>query len=338
MTKCTISLRINTLFTISIFRKIVKKSPKANGKSKYFVVEADEYDTAFFDKRAKFIHYRPNTLILGNLEFDHADIYTDLDAILWQFHQMLRTIPKSGRIILNSADANLKTLLEMGCWSTTESFSIMESNQDWTAKFLDVEERRISVSQRGGKTAQGSWQLGGSYNLENALAAIAAAKSVGVSVNQSVEALSGFTGVKRRLERTATIADITIYDDFAHHPTAIRRTIAGLKKRCPGQRIVVALEPRSNTMKLGVHNEILAASLEDAGLICMYRPDNLAGDFDDCLASLGDRLHLHSDYNELVAYLATELQSGDQVVFMSNGGFGSTRLNLTEILQNTRQL
>jgi UDP-N-acetylmuramate: L-alanyl-gamma-D-glutamyl-meso-diaminopimelate ligase len=304
------------------------------GKSKYFVVEADEYDTAFFDKRAKFIHYRPNTLILGNLEFDHADIYTDLDAILWQFHQMLRTIPKSGRIILNSADANLKTLLEMGCWSTTESFSIMESNQDWTAKFLDVEERRISVSQRGGKTAQGSWQLGGSYNLENALAAIAAAKSVGVSVNQSVEALSGFTGVKRRLERTAT----TIYDDFAHHPTAIRRTIAGLKKRCPGQRIVVALEPRSNTMKLGVHNEILAASLEDAGLICMYRPDNLAGDFDDCLASLGDRLHLHSDYNELVAYLATELQSGDQVVFMSNGGFGSTRLNLTEILQNTRQL
>jgi len=308
------------------------------GKSKYFVVEADEYDTAFFDKRAKFIHYRPNTLILGNLEFDHADIYTDLDAILWQFHQMLRTIPKSGRIILNSADANLKTLLEMGCWSTTESFSIMESNQDWTAKFLDVEERRISVSQRGGKTAQGSWQLGGSYNLENALAAIAAAKSVGVSVNQSVEALSGFTGVKRRLERTATIADITIYDDFAHHPTAIRRTIAGLKKRCPGQRIVVALEPRSNTMKLGVHNEILAASLEDAGLICMYRPDNLAGDFDDCLASLGDRLHLHSDYNELVAYLATELQSGDQVVFMSNGGFGSTRLNLTEILQNTRQL
>jgi len=305
------------------------------GKSKYFVVEADEYDTAFFDKRAKFIHYQPNTLILGNLEFDHADIYTDLDAILWQFHQMLRTIPKSGRIILNSVDENLKTLLKMGCWSTTESFSITESNQDWTAKFLDVSERRISVSQRGGKTAQGSWRLGGSYNLENALAAIAAAKSVGVSVKQSVEALSGFTGVKRRLERTATIADIAIYDDFAHHPTAIRRTIAGLKKRFSGQRIVVALELRSNTMKLGVHNEVLAASLEDAGLICMYIPNNLAIDFDDCLASLGDRLHLHSDYNELVAYLTSELQPGDQVVFMSNGGFGSVRRHLTGSLQKT---
>ena len=306
------------------------------GESKYFVVEADEYDTAFFDKRAKFVHYRPHTLILGNLEFDHADIYKDLDAILWQFHQMLRTIPKSGRIILNNADENLKTLLEMGCWSTTESFGIGEGDEDWTARFLDAGERRISVSQRGGATGEGSWQLGGSHNLENALAAIAAAKSAGVSVQQALAALSRFKGVKRRLERTATVADIAIYDDFAHHPTAIRRTIAGLKKRFPGQRIVVALEPRSNTMKLGVHNEALAASLEDASLACIYRPSDFAAEFDDCLASLGDRLHLHSDYDELVADLAAELQPGDQVVFMSNGGFGSARQKLTGILQKSR--
>ena len=210
------------------------------GESKYFVVEADEYDTAFFDKRAKFVHYRPKTLVLGNLEFDHADIYKDLDAILWQFHQLLRTIPKSGRIISNGTDANLKTLLDMGCWSSVESFGIGDTDEDWTAQFLDVGERRITASQRGGASAEGSWQLSGSHNLENALAAIAAAKSAGVSLQQALAALSRFKGVKRRLERTATVSDVAIYDDFAHHPTAIRRTIASLKKRFPGQRIVVA--------------------------------------------------------------------------------------------------
>jgi len=306
------------------------------GKSKYFVVEADEYDTAFFDKRAKFVHYRPQTLVLGNLEFDHADIYKDLDAILWQFHQLLRTIPKSGRIILNSADANLKVLLDMGCWSSTESFGIVENGDDWTAKFLDAGERRIHVSQRGGANAEASWLLGGSHNLENALAAIAAAKSAGVSLQEALQALSRFKGVKRRLERTATVSNIAIYDDFAHHPTAIQRTIAGLKKRYPGQRIVVALEPRSNTMKLGAHNDTLAASLDGANLVCMYRPSDVAADFDDSLSPLGERLHLHADYDELVADLAAEVQPGDQVVFMSNGGFGSARQNLTGALRNNR--
>ncbi len=306
------------------------------GTSKYFVVEADEYDTAFFDKRAKFVHYRPNTLVLGNLEFDHADIYKDLDAILWQFHQLMRTVPKSGRIILNSADANLKTLLEMGCWSSTESFGIEDNEADWTAQFVDSGGRRIAVSRRGGANAEGSWQLSGSHNLENALAAIAAAKSAGVSVQEGLQAMSRFKGVKGRLERTATVSDVAIYDDFAHHPTAIRRTIAGLKKQFPGQRIVVALEPRSNTMKLGVHNDTLAASLEDANLVCMYRPSDFAKEFDDCLSPLGDRLRLHSDYDELVADLAAEVQPGDQVVFMSNGGFGSARQNLTGVLQNSK--
>ena len=307
------------------------------GASKFFVVEADEYDTAFFDKRAKFVHYRPQTLILGNLEFDHADIYKDLDAILWQFHQLLRTIPSNGRIILNAADRNLEALLEMGCWTSTETFDIGEGDTDWKAAFLDAAERRISVSRRGGGSAEGNWLLGGSHNLENALAAIAAAESAGVSLQQAVEVLSRFKGVKRRLEKTATVANIAIYDDFAHHPTAIRRTIAGLRNRFPKQRIVVALEPRSNTMKLGVHNDTLASSLEDANLVCIYRPADVATEFDDSLSPLGDRLHMHTDYDELVADLAAVAQSGDQVVFMSNGGFGSARQNLTITLQKSHK-
>jgi UDP-N-acetylmuramate: L-alanyl-gamma-D-glutamyl-meso-diaminopimelate ligase len=307
------------------------------GASKFFVVEADEYDTAFFDKRAKFVHYRPQTLILGNLEFDHADIYKDLDAILWQFHQLLRTIPSNGRIILNAADRNLEALLEMGCWTSTDTFDIGEGDADWKAAFLDAAERRISVSRRGGGSAEGNWLLGGSHNLENALAAIAAAESAGVSLQQAVEALSRFKGVKRRLEKTATVADIAIYDDFAHHPTAIRRTIAGLRNRFPKQRIVVALEPRSNTMKLGVHNDTLASSLEDANLVCIYRPADVATEFEDSLSPLGDRLHMHTDYDELVADLAAVAQSGDQVVFMSNGGFGSARQNLTITLRKSHK-
>jgi UDP-N-acetylmuramate: L-alanyl-gamma-D-glutamyl-meso-diaminopimelate ligase len=307
------------------------------GTSKFFVVEADEYDTAFFDKRAKFVHYRPQTLILGNLEFDHADIYKDLDAILWQFHQLLRTVPGIGRIVLNAEDRNLEALLEMGCWTSTETFSIGEGGADWNAAFLDTAEREISISRRGGGSAEGNWLLGGSHNLENALAAIAAAESAGVSLQQAVEALSRFKGVKRRLEKTATVADIAIYDDFAHHPTAIRRTITGLRKRFPKRRIVVALEPRSNTMKLGVHNDTLASSLEDANLVCIYRPADVATEFDDSLSPLGDRLHMHTDYDELVADLAAAAQSGDQVVFMSNGSFGSARQNLTTMLQKSHK-
>ncbi len=242
------------------------------GESRYFVVEADEYDTAFFDKRAKFVHYGPRTLILNNLEFDHADIYKDIDAILWQFHQLLRTVPSGGCIIRNAADARLDELIAMGCWTPTESFAT-EDGAEWTARFMDAAERRIAIASPEGQEGETRWQLGGRHNLENALAAVAAARSVGVTVEQALGALSRFEGVKRRMERTATVGDIAIYDDFAHHPTAIRRTIAAMRRRNPGQRIVVAIEPRSNTMKLGVHNEALAASLEQADLVWMYRPE-----------------------------------------------------------------
>jgi UDP-N-acetylmuramate: L-alanyl-gamma-D-glutamyl-meso-diaminopimelate ligase len=305
------------------------------GQSKYFVVEADEYDTAFFDKRAKFVHYRPRTVILNNLEYDHADIYQDIDAILWQFHQLLRTVPGGGRIIRNGVDDNLRRLIEMGCWTPVETFEL-DARANWTASFADKVERRIRMQGPDGASAETRWQIGGSYNLENALAAVAAAASAGVPLPQAVDAMSRFEGVKRRMERTATVADIAIYDDFAHHPTAIRKTIGSVRRRYPGHRVVVAIEPRSNTMKLGVHNDTIADSLQGADLVWVYRPKNMAGEFEAALSTLGSKVRLFSDYDQLVADMSTRVLSGDQVVFMSNGGFGSARQTLTAMLQRTR--
>jgi UDP-N-acetylmuramate: L-alanyl-gamma-D-glutamyl-meso-diaminopimelate ligase len=306
-----------------------------SGAGDCFVVEADEYDTAFFDKRAKFVHYRPRTLILNNLEFDHADIYKDLDAILWQFHQLLRTVPQRGRVIANAGDENLRKLIDMGCWTPLELFAL-DDKADWGAGFVDSAERRISVSGPQSQTGESRWQLGGGHNLENALAAIAAASCAGVSVERAVDAISRFEGVKRRMERTATVGNIAIYDDFAHHPTAIRRTIAAVKRRYPGNRLVVAVEPRSNTMKLGVHNDDLAASLDQADLIWMYRPDDMGDEFDSSLRPLGNKLRSFGDYDELVSDMSRRVLSGDQVVFMSNGGFGGARQTLTAVLQRMR--
>ena len=305
------------------------------GASEYFVVEADEYDTAFFDKRAKFVHYRPRTLVLNNLEYDHADIYKDMDAILWQFHQLLRTVPGGGRIVMNGADAHLAQLVEQGCWTPVETFSTAEDT-DWTGRFRDKVERKIGMRGPGGQEARTRWSIGGRHNLENALAAVAAAASAGVSLEQAVDALSRFEGVKRRMERTATVADIAIYDDFAHHPTAIRTSIRSMHKRYPGHRVLVAIEPRSNTMKLGVHNDQLADSLQEADLVWMYRPEGMRDDFESSLAALGGKLRLFDDYDRLVNDMSTRVLGGDQVVFMSNGGFGSARQTLTALLQRTR--
>ena len=306
------------------------------GDSKYFVVEADEYDTAFFDKRAKFVHYSPRTLVLNNLEFDHADIYKDVAAIQWQFHQLLRTVPGSGRIVLNNADDQLKQVVEMGCWTPVETFG-SAGGADWTARFMDAAERRIALTDPEGQSGEARWNMGGRHNLENALAAVAAARSAGVSLEQALAALATFEGVKRRMERTATVADIAIYDDFAHHPTAVRRSIAAMKRRYPGQRIVVAIEPRSNTMKLGVHNEALAASLAEADLVWLYRPAGMDAQFDTALETIGERLRSFDDYDKLVSDMSKKVLSGDQVIFMSNGSFGSARQTLTAVLQRTRQ-
>lgn len=305
------------------------------GESEYFVVEADEYDSAFFDKRAKFVHYRPQTLIINNIEFDHADIYTNLDDIYWQFHQLMRTLPSNGRVIVNAADLNIVTMLEQGCWTPVERFGL-DTESDWQASFADAGERRIQVAHANGESAETVWKLGGAYNLENALAAIAAATSAGVSLQKAVAAVSRFDGVKRRMERTATVSEVAIYDDFAHHPTAIRRTIAGLKKRFPGQRIVVALEPRSNTMKMGVHNETLPESLRDADLVFVYRPEELAAAFESSLGVLGNQVQFFGSYDQLIASLEDKLLAGDQMVFMSNGSFGAARQKLTMALQKNR--
>lgn len=304
------------------------------GESEFFVVEADEYDTAFFDKRAKFVHYRPQTLLINNIEFDHADIYKDIDAILWQFHQLLRTVPGNGRVIINGNDDSIARVIEQGCWTKVERFSC-DGETDWNAKFTDIGERRIQVS-HGPDSAESRWKLGGQHNLENALAAVAAAQSAGVTVDRAVDALSRFDGVKRRMERTATVSDVAVYDDFAHHPTAIRHTIAGLKKRFPGQRIVVALEPRSNTMKMGVHKDTLADSLDGADLMFVYLPEAMDDQFAAALLSLGKRLTICTNYDELVSGLAGKLLAGDQLVFMSNGGFGAARQKLTMELQKRR--
>jgi len=301
-------------------------------ESDFFVVEADEYDTAFFDKRAKFVHYRPQTLVIGNLEFDHADIYDDMDDIYWQFHQLLRTIPSNGRILVNGQDENIATMLAQGCWTPVEKFGL-DRHSTWRATFVDSGERHIRMTHGSDETAETMWPLSGTYNLENALAAVAAAASAGVPLAKAVDSLSRFAGVGRRLERTATVNDVVIYDDFAHHPTAIRRTITGLKNRSPGARIVVALEPRSNTMKMGVHRATLGASLADADLVFVYRPEQLAADLDASLQVLGDRLHLSGDYDEMVAALERKLVAGDKLVFMSNGGFGGVRQKLTRELQ-----
>ena len=305
------------------------------GGGKCFVVEADEYDTAFFDKRAKFVHYRPNTVILNNLEFDHADIYKDLDAILWQFHQLLRMVPGQGRLIANSGDENIQKLLAMGCWTPVETFGLDE-DAEWQGGFADASERRIRVSGPGADSAETRWRIGGAHNLENALGAIAAARSVGVDLATAVEAMALFEGVKRRMERTATVGDIAIYDDFAHHPTAIRRAISAMKRRYPGNRLLVAVEPRSNTMKLGVHNDELAESLDGADLVWMFRPDDMGDEFDAALEPLGSKLRKFDDYDAIVNDMSQRVLAGDQVVFMSNGSFGGARQTLTAVLQRTR--
>ena len=306
------------------------------GKSKFFVVEADEYDTAFFDKRAKFVHYGPRTLVLNNLEFDHADIYKDIDAIQWQFHQLLRTVPGSGRIIRNAADENPGKLIEAGCWTPVETFGTAEG-ADWTATFQDAAERRIGVTDAAGQSAETRWKLGGRHNLENALAAVAAAQSAGVSVTQAVDALSRFEGVKRRMERTATVSNIAIYDDFAHHPTAIRRTDRGDETTLSGSASHCCGGPSLEYDEDGRTQRITGRGAYEADIVWMYLPADMGDEFESSLAPLGDRLRLFNDYDKLVSDMSGKVLSGDQVIFMSNGGFGSARQTLTAVLQRIRR-
>ncbi|HEV8259428.1 MAG TPA: UDP-N-acetylmuramate:L-alanyl-gamma-D-glutamyl-meso-diaminopimelate ligase [Burkholderiales bacterium] len=292
----------------------------------FFVIEADEYDTAFFDKRSKFIHYVPRTAILNNLEFDHADIFPDVAAIETQFHHLVRTIPGNGLIIANGREQSMKRVLARGVWSKVDLLGVDEG---WIARPRD--EHAFDVFFEGGPRGTVNWGLLGEHNRHNALAALAAARHAGVSVTKGIEALAEFRNVKRRLEVRGRVNDITIYDDFAHHPTAIETTIAGLRSKVNGARILAVLEPRSNTMKMGVMKDVLAGSLAGADLVFCYT-NGLGWDAGPVLAPLGAKSLCFDDLEKLTEAIAAASRPGDHVLVMSNGGFGGIHTMLLEAL------
>ena len=302
----------------------------AENKSGFLVIEADEYDSAFFDKRSKFVHYRPRTAILNNLEFDHADIFPDLDAIKRQFHHLVRTIPGEGLIISPEYDANINDVLAMGCWTPVENTSISASAQ-WNVKLLKADGSQFSVLFENNEQGVVDWTLTGDHNVYNALSAIAAANHVGILPKDAIAALGQFINVKRRMEVIANIKGVTIYDDFAHHPTAIATTLDGLRKQVGQERIIAIVEPRSNTMRLGVHTETLAKSFANADLAIMYQPLNLDWDLSK-LTNIADNIEIYQSVDAIIAKLKVEACLGGHFVLMSNGSFGGIYKRLIEEL------
>ncbi|HEX9201187.1 MAG TPA: UDP-N-acetylmuramate:L-alanyl-gamma-D-glutamyl-meso-diaminopimelate ligase [Acidobacteriaceae bacterium] len=286
------------------------------GKQSHFVIEADEYDTAFFDKRSKMVHYRPRAAVLNNIEFDHADIFHDLAAIEAQFHHFVRTIPRSGKLIVNGVDASVARVLDRGCWSAVERFGVVDG---WNASV--VGRGSFEVFNQGRPMGPLRLELHGEHNLQNALAAIAAAQAAGVDPKRAIQTLARFKGVRRRMELRGTAAGVAVWDDFAHHPTAIATTVSGLRDQVGKARILAVLEPRSSTMKAGLMKDRLPASLEQADRIFCFSA-NLGWDAAAALAPLGDRARIESDLERLVGVIVAEAQPGDQVLVMSNGGFG----------------
>ncbi len=302
------------------------------GTGRFFVIEADEYDTAFFDKRAKFVHYRPRTAVLNNLEFDHADIYPDMAAIRRQFNQLLRTVPGAGRVIVNGQDVELATTLSLGCWTPRETFGLDKA--DWTARIATGSAgNRFEVLLQGTRVAEVNWPLLGEHNVMNALAAMAAARHAGVPPEQAARSLNAFRGVKRRMEVRGVINEITVYDDFAHHPTAIETTLRGLRARVGGARIVAVLEARSNTMKLGVHSAHLAPAFAPADKTWFLNSPDLGWDLRGAVTSLGERAHFAANVDALVKGIAADSRPGDHIVVMSNGGFGGLHEKLLTALR-----
>ena len=319
--------------------RLGSKVPTA--KAHYFVIEADEYDTAFFDKRSKFVHYRPRTAILNNLEFDHADIFADITAIETQFHHLVRTVPSSGCLVVNAAEESLERVLKRGCWSIAEKFGA-SSGTDWALE--DTQADGFKVFYKNNEIAEVVWDedasVTGRHNQLNALAAIAAAHHIGVSPKDAAEALGSFKNVKRRMEVIGRVNGITVYDDFAHHPTAITTTVDGLRRRIgrePGTRLLAVLEPRSNTMKLGVMKSQLPDSLRDADLVFGYGAlegkDALGWDLGESLAPLGSKAQAFHDLSQLIAAVKQQAKPGDHILVMSNGGFGGVHKKLLEQLK-----
>jgi UDP-N-acetylmuramate: L-alanyl-gamma-D-glutamyl-meso-diaminopimelate ligase len=286
-------------------------------ESRFFVIEADEYDTAFFDKRSKFIHYRPRTAILNNIEFDHADIFDNLAAIERQFHHFVRTVPKSGRVIANGADESVKRVLTIGCWTPVDAFGVADG---WQAGEPD-DQGSFDVSVAGQSLGQVRWPLLGAHNRLNALAALAAARHVGVEPGAAIDALGSFGGVRRRMQLKGQARGVTVYDDFAHHPTAIRTTLEGLRQRVGKARILAVLDPRSNTMKRGVMKDALPPSFAQADRVYIYT-SGIGWDARSLFALLGARARCEEDLDPLIEAIAAEARAGDHVLIMSNGGFG----------------
>ena len=285
-----------------------------------FVVEADEYDTAFFDKRSKFVHYRPEIALLNNLEFDHADIFDSLADIERQFHHLVRTVPGNGRLIVNGEDDALARVLAKGGWTPVERFAI-DRDAEWQAELLAADGSAFRVHRRGAVVGEAHWQTLGRHNIMNALAAVAAASAYGVDAAAAVAALSGFRNPKRRMELVADANDIRVYDDFAHHPTAIATTLAGLRARVGAGRIVVAMEPRSNSMRMGAHADGLAPSLEDADVVVFLARPELPWQADKVIAAMRGEAVAVASVDALLDELQRRARGGDSVVFMSNGGF-----------------
>ena len=301
------------------------------GQGRHFVIEADEYDTAFFDKRSKFVHYRPRTAVLNNLEFDHADIFDDLAAIERQFHHLVRTVPSTGRLVVNGLEESLARVLHMGCWSEVRTFGAAAS--DFSAQ---GEPDSFDVLERGQRVAHVDWDFGGVHNQLNALAAIGAAQHVGVAPEAAALALRGFLNVKRRMEVRGSVGGITVYDDFAHHPTAMRTTIDGLRRKIGSQRILAVFEPRSNTMKLGAMKAQLPWSLEQADLSFCHA-GGLGWDAVSVLAPMGARARVAADIDELVRAVVQAARPGDHILCMSNGGFGDVHAKLLRALAERRR-
>ena len=287
------------------------------GDTPFFVIEADEYDTAFCDKRSKFVHYRPRTVVLNNLEFDHADIFSDLAAIETQFHHLVRTLPQSGLIVSNAAEASLERVLERGCWTPVERFN------DPAGYRVSGDDARGDLVLHGpeGMIGRSAWQLSGTHNRANACAALLAARHVGVPLAQGLDALSRFVNVKRRMEVRGEVRGVTVYDDFAHHPTAIATTVAGLRRKVGSARILAVLEPRSNTMKLGTMKSQLPDSLREVDIAFCYGA-NLGWDAREALAPMGGRAVIDEELEHLVDQIVVAAQPGDHILVMSNGGFG----------------
>lgn len=302
------------------------------GKSDFFVVEADEYDSAFFDKRSKFVHYHGRTVILNNLEFDHADIFSDIEAIKTQFHHLVRTIPSEGQIIYPADETHLQATLEKGCWTPKVQIGV-----DWNYELIDTSGAHFKVLQKDKLVGEVNWSQTGIHNVKNALVCIAAAYHVGILPKDAIAALNRFEGVKRRMELVCKVNDIEVYDDFAHHPTAIESTLAGIKNTDRFGHIWAVIEPRSNTMRMGVHKQALPASVKNANTSIWFQPKGLDWDMHpviDACGELGQSALLMDDVDAIIAHLVENAKAGDAIVLMSNGGFAGIHQQLAQALKD----